>query len=202
MEIVCESCGARLSIDEGKLPPGATVQATCPRCQAKLRLEVRPPAEPEGYSAQMLERYEEGVSLALVLHEDDETANLVGQELVSFGYRISRAHAVAEACARIKLNTYDLIVLQDRFGAAAGCLSPVLAHLNALPMVVRRKMFVVLAGEKLTTGDRMEAFVRSVNLTVADAELGGLSKLLKNSIAEHELFYRLFHETALGLGRA
>jgi hypothetical protein len=211
VEIVCQGCGAKLSLPDDKLPAAAgALQATCPRCKAKMVIPGRATAEPTPYAAGWLERYEEGVPVALVLHEDDETARAIGQDLVTLGYRITRAESVAEAQARIKLNTYELVVLHEGFGAEGGESgggasgvngSPLLGFLNTLPMSSRRQMFVALLGASLATQDRMEAFRRSVNLTVSEGDLPSLAKILKNSIVEHEVFYRVFNETLRGLGR-
>lgn len=205
METVCTGCGARLAIPDDKVPAQGAVQATCPRCKGKIVIApkaAQPPVEPASYPAGWVERFEEGVPVALVLHDDDETARSIGQALVDMGYRISRAESLEEAQARLKFNIYDLVVLHEGFQAQGGARTPLLAFLNTLPMGLRRQMFVALVGAALTTGDRMAAFRESVNVTVAEDDLPSLGKILKNSIAEHEVFYKLFHETMRGLGRA
>jgi len=204
VEVVCTGCGAKLSVAEDRLPATGAAQATCPKCKAKVTI-ARPagkaPEAPAAYPPGWLERFEEGVRFALVLHDDDDTARLIGQALVELGYRISRAQTLEEAQARIKFNTYHVVVMQQGFGGGNGEGGPVLAFLNTLAMSQRRQMFVALLGAGLISADRMEAFVRSVNLTVAEADLPSLGKILKNSIAEHELFYKVFNETLQGLGR-
>jgi len=40
MEIVCETCNARLNIPDEKLPPGQRVSVRCPRCKNKLVLDT------------------------------------------------------------------------------------------------------------------------------------------------------------------
>jgi len=207
VEIVCQGCGAKLSVPDDKLPAVGVAQATCPKCGAKVLIparESRPAAgEPSAYAPNLLERFEEGAQFALVLHEDDDTARAIGEALVELGYRISRGANPDEAAARIKLNSYDVVVLQDGFGAGADeqQQAPVLNFLNGLPMSQRRQMFVALVGPGLSTADRMEAFLRSVNLTISEGDISSLGKILKNSVAEHEVFYKVFNETLKGLGR-
>ena len=207
MEIVCEGCGARLSIPDEKLPATGAAKVTCPKCKGKIIVgpkAAEPQSGPEdslAYSSGVLERFEEGVPAALVLFGQGEAARRAEEALSALGYRVSLAANVQEAQARIKFNTYQLVVLQEGFGASGEGRNPVLDFLNSLPMPVRRQMFVALVGGQLATLDRMAAFVRSVNLTVSEADLPGLEKILKNSIAEHELFYNVFNETLRGLGR-
>ncbi len=203
MEIVCEGCGAKLSVPEEKLPAAGSAQAACPKCKARVVIPAaRAATAGPGYSSGLLERFEEGVPTALVLYKDEGGARQVARAVEGLGYRASRAATVEEAKARIKFNAYGLVVMQEGFGAAADGPSPMLAFFNLLPMTVRRQMFVALVGEAVATLDRMEAFVRSVNLVVSRADLPGLGKILKNSIAEHEVFYGVFNETLRGLGRA
>jgi DNA-directed RNA polymerase subunit RPC12/RpoP len=214
VEVVCEGCGAKLSVPDDKLPASGTAQATCPRCKGKIIIGARPeqaapppppaaasPAEEHpNYSSDLLERFEGEGPAALVLCEG-EAGPLAEAAVASLGYRVGRAATVAEAQAKIKFNAYDLVVLDARFGAQQGAASPVLDHLNTLPMSIRRHMFVALVGPGLATLDRMAAFVRSVNLTVSEADLPSLDKVLKNSVAEHELFYRVLDETLRAVGR-
>lgn len=206
MEIVCEGCGARLSIPDEKLPATGAAKVTCPKCKGKIIVgpraaEAEAPEDSLAYSSGVLERFEEGVPAALVLFGQGEAARRVEESLGSLGYRVSLAASLQEAQARIKFNTYQLVVLQEGFGAGGEGGSPVLEFLNSLPMPVRRQIFVALIGARLATLDRMAAFVWSVNVTVSEADLPDLEKILKNSIAEHELFYNVFNETLRGLGR-
>ncbi|MCF8144304.1 MAG: zinc-ribbon domain-containing protein [Deltaproteobacteria bacterium] len=41
MELVCESCKAKLNIPEEKLPPGQRVSVRCPRCKNKLVIDTK-----------------------------------------------------------------------------------------------------------------------------------------------------------------
>jgi DNA-directed RNA polymerase subunit RPC12/RpoP len=46
MEIVCETCKAKLNIPDEKIPKGLAVRIACPKCKNKIVLEMQKPAAP------------------------------------------------------------------------------------------------------------------------------------------------------------
>jgi len=213
MEVICQGCQTKLSIPDDRLPATGSVVAACPKCKAKIVIQA-PGAQDESqgsglYSESLLEGFEAGVSKALLLDDDPGRASQMEAVLDALGYRTSKPATLDEARGRLKFNHYDLVMLRQGYGLPqAGPepgMSPFMADLNALPMTIRRKMFVVLVGPALHTGNRMEAFVASVNMVVAERDLAdgsSLTKTLKTSLAENELFYKLLRDVLAGTGRA
>ena len=50
MEIVCESCKAKLNIPDEKIPKGQAVRISCPKCKKKIVLETGKFVDPEAGS--------------------------------------------------------------------------------------------------------------------------------------------------------
>ncbi|MFH0810056.1 MAG: hypothetical protein V2A77_06265 [Pseudomonadota bacterium] len=213
MEIICKTCGARLNVPLDILPATGVAQAKCPRCATRVSIsrevKVVPPlvvpplvVPPLMSSAEVMEPFEEGVLRVLLLHDDPVAAGNVAGGLQPLGYRVTRAATVEEAVGRLKFNAYNLVILHSDFQAPSGGRAAVLTFLDSLPTATRRQTFAVLVGKELTTFDRMGAFLNSVNLTVAQDDLPDLGRVLKNSIAEHDMFYRALNRVLRGMGRA
>ncbi len=242
MEIVCESCKAKLNIPDEKVPQGKRVSVLCPRCKNKLiidtteaRTEVSPPAvdapavsgsggegppdtsheeafepsEPEGIpefddmeADSALDSYEEGEKLALVMDNDVSHSEKIKTALDELEYNSIRAENTQEAVTKMRFQNFDLVILSDLFDNIPLEQSPIFEYLNHLSMSFRRKMFVVLIGDKFRTMDHMMAFTMSANLVVNGKDLKKLSNILRRAISDNEKFYKVFMDTLIETGKA
>ena len=101
----------------------------------------------------------------------------------------------------MRFHVFDLVVLDENYEGNPES-NHVLQYLERLPMNTRRNIFVLLLGNDLSTGDNMTAFNKSVNLVVNLKDADELEKVLKQSLTEHEEFYRVFKESLKKVGRA
>jgi hypothetical protein len=68
-------------------------------------------------------------------------------------------------------------------------------------MLERRKMFVALLSRRFKTMDHMMALQKSVNLIINLNKLDDIEKILKHSISDNDMFYRLYMENLRAMGR-
>lgn len=223
MEILCEHCKTALNIPDEKIPKGQKITATCPKCKGKITIDTmnKPSGEeilsdaPDSIvedsmavadyvetEDEVLEYYEEGVRLALVMGEDAELRNKIEKHLDAMGFRCVLVNDTRKGIGKMRLHHFDLVIFPEDFGGVSLEQSPVLHFLNHLSMSERRRMFVVVVGERFKTMDQMTAFAFSVNLVVNTKDTGRLSMVMQRAISEHERFYKVFMEIYREIGRA
>jgi len=223
MEILCEHCKTALNIPDEKIPKGQKIAATCPKCKGKITIDTM--SKPSGEEIlsdapdsivedsmavadyveteeEVLEYYEEGVRLALVMGEDAELRNKIEKHLDAMGFRCVLVNETRKGIGKMRLHHFDLVIFPEDFGGVSLEQSPVLHFLNHLSMSERRRMFVVIVGERFKTMDQMMAFAFSVNLVVNTKDTGRLSMVMQRAISEHERFYKVFMEIYRETGRA
>ena len=100
----------------------------------------------------------------------------------------------------MKYTPYDLIIISDNFGGTTLATNPVLNYLAPLPMAQRRNNFVVLIGDSFRTLDAMQAYTQSVHLVVNPTDLTNMGPILKKSLADFEVFYRVYRSVLVETG--
>jgi len=71
-----------------------------------------------------------------------------------------------------------------------------------MPMETRRKIFFALIGANFKSLNNMQAFQNSANVVINQKDIAKLSDILKKSISENEIFYKVYKETLLAMGKA
>ena len=149
-----------------------------------------------------LDSYEEGEKLALVMVADTHHSEKIRAALDELDYSCIRAENTREAMTKMRFQNFDLVILSDLFDDIPLGQSPIFQYLNHLSMSFRRKMFVVLIGDKFRTMDHMMAFTMSANLVANWKDLDKLSNILRRAISDNEKFYKVFMDTLNETGKA
>jgi len=231
MEVVCEHCNAKLNIPDDKLPRDQRVKVGCPRCKKKLILDtsevkstvLSPTAEDVAESGRVeeggkaaqpegvpwpdeedlaLDSYEEGEQLVLVMDGDTHHTGVVKQALEELGYRYVSAENSREAIGKLRFHHFDFVILADHFDNLPLEKSPLLQYLNHLSMSIRRRVFVVLIGERFKTMDHMMGFALSANLVMNVKDLDKMAGILRRAVSNNNKFYKVFFDTLEETGRA
>jgi hypothetical protein len=209
MDITCKSCGTTLKIPDEKLPPGQTVNITCPKCKGKIRIDTR--ELDRGIVSKKKEEIEEdtgpldligeGIKLALVLNGDDGQVMEINSVLEELSYKSIVSPSVQDAMGKLRLHHFDLIMLSDGFDGQDIENSPITHYLNHLSMSIRRKTFLALLSDKFKTLDNMMAFGKSANLVVNPDDISNLALILKKAVSDNEKFYKVFMDTLKEVGK-
>lgn len=146
-----------------------------------------------------LEIYEEDDKVALIL--DDKNRKVWVEDLESRGYKFQFAHSPEHAIYKMKYYKFDLLILHETFGGVTLGSSPIYKHIIEMSMVDRRKIFVILSGEKFRSTNNMEAFTYSVNLVINEKDFSKLGVIVKKAVIEHDIFYKVFNDAAVALGK-
>ena len=145
--------------------------------------------------------YEEGPRPALVCVDADDRQAAVAAALEELGYAVEVAPDAEEAIERMRKTAYTVIVVDETFAGATPLDNSVLKALCAMPMTLRRYIFVLVIGRDVVTLDHATAFARSVNAVVGYNDLGQLMPIVRRAVADNDAFYRVFREVLLAAGK-
>ncbi|QPJ65112.1 MAG: hypothetical protein G3M78_06800 [Candidatus Nitrohelix vancouverensis] len=215
MQITCNECQKNINIPDEKLPKGQAFNITCPGCKAKVRVDQHlkakaEPAEEPVSAAKMavlddfadeeeLVIYDEGDELALIM--DDKNKDVWTQTLQEKDYKLQYAKSPEQGVYKMKFTKFHLVALHEKFGGVSLDESAIYQSIIELPMELRRNIFVALVGKDFKTLSDMQAYQYSVNVVVNEKDLGKLGDILKKSIGEFEMMYKVYKETLKSLGK-
>ena len=223
MQVVCDSCKKSMNIPDEKLPKDQAFSITCPGCKNKIKVDQHlksnepstpPTPEPEGAidtQSMVIEHedfedddelviYDENDQLALVL--DEKNQSVWTEALESKDFKIQYAKSPEHAVHKMKFTHFHFIALHENYGNKTLESSPVYQTLLEMPMVTRRNIFLALLGSNFKTLNNMEAFQKSANVVINEKDLDKLGDVLKKSISDNEMFYKVFKETLHAMGKA
>ena len=220
MQVTCNACQRSMNIPDEKLPKDQASSITCPGCKNKIKVDQHlktpdPPTPPqqeealdtagmvvdqEEFEDDELVIYDENDQLALILDETNQSAWT--QALESRDYKIQYAKSPEHAVHKMKFTHFHFIALHENYGNKDLDNNTVYKTLIELPMVTRRNIFVALIGKNFKTLKNMQAFQKSVNVVINEKDINKLEDVLKKSISEIEIFYKVFKETLQSMGKA
>ena len=125
---------------------------------------------------------------------DPATTEVVRGTLRELGYKSHTAETGETAIERVRYTPYDVIVIHESFAGSSLRSNSVLNYLTPLPMSQRRYSFVCLVGPSFKTLDAMQAFAQSVHVVVNPVDLPNLAAILKKSLAEFDLLYKVYKD--------
>lgn len=229
MIITCEKCQGKFKIPDDKIPKGKVFYQACPKCDNKISIDTRPEASPpseevpdiatkpettkektiideidsDAYDAEdkPFDFVEEGGETSLICESDPKIREKIGTALENLGYHTMEAHTPKDVLKQMRFHTFDVVVLNERFGTRNPDLNNILKYLDRLTISIRRNIFVVLLTDRFRTMDHMAAFNKSVNLIVNLKNVNDIEKILKRGVADNVSFYRVLRESLIKAGR-
>ena len=226
MQVECNGCKRSMNIPDEKLPKDQAFSITCPGCKNKIKVDQHlktnkpsvPPVSPAPKPEEAIDApsmvvehedfedddelviYDEGDQLALVL--DDKNQPAWTEALENRDYKIQYAKSPEHAVHKMKFTHFHFIALHENYGNKELENNSVYKTLIEMPMVTRRNIFLALLGTNFKTLNNMQAFQKSVNVVINEKDIDKLEDVLKKSISENEIFYKVFKETLHSLGKA
>jgi CheY-like chemotaxis protein len=131
---------------------------------------------------------------ALLCIESQELLETATGQLTPLGFEVHTVSTPEQALSHLYSHFYDVLVLSDSFGDGTAETHPVLAQLASVPLNLRRKLFVVLIGPKLTPHSQAQAFGLSVDLVIRPQDVANLKVLVGQGVLAQQEFYAAFHE--------
>ncbi len=210
VNIICPKCKDSIPIDTRAVPglsqTNPIAELTDLEDEFEFAEEAFPEAEPEVHTMEMsideLTGFlEEGGKRALVCDEDHSNQETFRSALKELGYSVSIGMDPRDVIKKLKVNRYDVIVLNDRFGGCSPSENPVLNHIQPMPTATRRNIFLALLGSQYRTLDNMTAFSKSANAVINQKDLPNITAILKKAISDNDKFYYVFKKALIDSGK-
>ena len=136
--------------------------------------------------------FEQGDQTALVCIDDKEVQEITVSHLGSLNYKIHTGLFPEDVSLKLRSHTYDVVLVYENFNECDLETNQVLKEVIGVPAEQRRQQFVVLVGSNMVTGDEMQAFIYSVDLTISLSDLSNLKTVLRREVLRHKEFYAHF----------
>jgi hypothetical protein len=214
MEITCDNCQKKINIPDNKIPKDRVAYLNCPGCKNRLTVTLNPQSEMQQINELKSSVFDDLISdtydavekpfdflveeakTSLICVLDQDLQKKINSVLSDLEYLNTIAESARDALKKMRYHTFDIVVLDELFDCKNSQSNGVLIYLKHLPMGMRRNIFSILLTNRFQTMDNMEAFHKSVNMIINKAHINELKKILLRGIADNEVFYKVFTNTA------
>lgn len=136
---------------------------------------------------------EAGGRTALLCIDDEALSDRIAQAVQKLGYHAVVAQNSSSLGSRAEFDQYQLIILDESYGGSDLGNNPVLRDLQRSPMPVRRRSFLCLLSERISTLDYLEAFRIGANLILNLQDVEKMPMILGRLVKEYEILYAVFN---------
>ena len=131
---------------------------------------------------------------ALIAFSTPEWLDATKAALHELGYKVHTAATHSDFLIRFSQARYQVVILEELFGANTPEENLTLKALQVMPVNQRRHATVFLLGDTFQTLSPMESFKHSVHAVVSSSEMFLLKQLVEKTVAENNLFLNSFRE--------
>jgi len=131
---------------------------------------------------------------ALIAFSTPDWLDTVRTALKELGYKVHTAATHSDFLVRFNQVRYQVVVVEELFGANNLDENSTLKALQTMPMGLRRHATIILLGNSFQTFAPMEAFQQSVHAVINSSEMFMLKQLIEKAVAENELFLQSYRE--------
>jgi hypothetical protein len=169
-----------------------------------MQIEKMAPEEIEeelDYSGRPFDYRDMDTSTAMICENDPAMRQKIRDNLKTLNFNVIEPTTSKEALKYTTFQTFNVIVVNEKFDISKDGINPVLAYIDGLTMAVRRQIFVVLVSSTFATMDYMNTLNKSVNLIINKDEISEIGLILKKEMEENEYFYHVFNDFQKRLGK-
>jgi hypothetical protein len=131
---------------------------------------------------------------ALIAFTTPEWLESAKAALLELGYKVHTAATHSDFLIRFSSTQYQVVVVEELFGANNLEENLTLKALENMPSGQRRHATILLVGESFQTFVPLEAFKHSVHAVINSSELFLLKQLVEKAVADNDGFLRSFRE--------
>jgi uncharacterized protein YbaR (Trm112 family) len=187
MEISCKSCNSTFEIPDDRIPETKKFKLNCPKCREPIvvdkdDLEDRIVAP---------EHFPHDATVAFLFVKNRELAERIKAFLKGRGIYISEAGFIHEAVDKVRINYYNILILED--SEEAKSILGVVRKWNGLR---RREVDIVLVEARCQSMHPNEAFMRGVNSVVGVGDNERVEHFLDLALGDYESYVEPWNEAA------
>jgi hypothetical protein len=131
---------------------------------------------------------------ALIAFSTPEWLEEAKTALQELGYKVHTAATHSDFLMRFSQVRYQVVILEELFGANTPDENLTLKALQNMPMSQRRHATVMLIGNSFQTFTPMEAFKNSVHAVINSSEMFLLKQLVEKAVADNNLFLQSYRD--------
>ena len=131
---------------------------------------------------------------ALIAFTTPEWLESAKAALLELGYKVHTAATHSDFLIRFSSTQYQVVVVEELFGANNLEENLTLKALENMPSGQRRHATILLVGESFQTFVPLEAFKHSVHAVINSSELFLLKQLVEKAVSDNDGFLRSFRE--------
>jgi hypothetical protein len=131
---------------------------------------------------------------ALIAFSSPEWLETAKSTLAELGYKVHTAATHSDFLTRFTQVQYQVVVIEELFGAHTIEENLALKTLQSMPVNQRRHTTVILLGDSFQTFTPMEAFKHSVHAVINSSEMFLLKQLVEKAVSDNDLFLHSFRE--------
>jgi PleD family two-component response regulator len=189
MDISCTHCKTSFVLPDDRVPETKKFKLNCPKCREPIiidqdRERIVPP-----------EHFPHDATVAFLFVRDKKLAERITLFLKSRGIFVSEARQVHEALDKVRINYYNILILEDTDPARS--ILDVVKKWNGLR---RREVNIILveSGSQSLRAD--EAFYRGVNAVIGQNDAERIESVLELAMDEFKSYLELWTVAAQKLG--
>lgn len=131
---------------------------------------------------------------ALIAFSTPEWLETAKTTLAELGYKVHTAATHSDFLTRFTQVHYQVVVIEELFGAHTIDENQALKALQSMPVNQRRHATIILLGDSFQTFTPMEAFKHSVHAVINSSEMFLLKQLVEKAVSDNDLFLHSFRE--------
>ncbi|HTV40816.1 MAG TPA: hypothetical protein VMF08_09585 [Candidatus Sulfotelmatobacter sp.] len=131
---------------------------------------------------------------ALIAFSTPEWLETAKATLAELGYKVHTAATHSDFLTRFTQVHYQVVVIEELFGAHTIEENLALKSLQTMPVNQRRHATIILLGDSFQTFTPMEAFKQSVHAVINTSEMFLLKQLVEKAVSDNDLFLHSFRE--------
>jgi hypothetical protein len=131
---------------------------------------------------------------ALIAFSTPEWLQEAKTALQELDYKVHTAATHSDFLMRFSQVRYQVVLLEELFGANTPDENLTLKALQIMPVSQRRHATILLIGNSFNTFTPMEAFQHSVHAVINSSEMFLLKQLVEKAVADNQLFLQGFRD--------
>jgi len=176
MNIQCANCKYEFILPDERVPDASKFKLNCPKCREPILIER--PAETAPMAAP--ENFPHDAQVAFVYVESVTLQNRINNFLKSKGFYVSEGRNVAESLEKLRINYYNLLILEDSINAKL--FQDLFKKWTGLR---RRDVNVVFVNADCQSLHSGEAFYRGVNSVISKSDVESIEHLLEQAMSNY-----------------